>query len=73
MNPNDDVCCTPPHHESSPCDDIEFIEEINEVLEKDALDPFVGHDPIIHYVEAFEEWCNWVMHPNFYILVFLLL
>ncbi len=44
------MCHTPPHCESSPCDDIEFIEEINEALEQNALDPFADHDLIIHYV-----------------------
>jgi len=30
MSPKDDVCHTPPHYEFSPCDDIEFIEEIKQ-------------------------------------------
>jgi hypothetical protein len=64
MNPENDVCHTPPHFECSPCDYIEFIEEINKALEQDALDPFADHDPIMHYAKAFEKGCNWVMHPS---------
>jgi hypothetical protein len=52
MSPKDDVCHTPPHCEFSPCDDIEFIEEINKALKQDALNPFASHVPIIRYAKG---------------------
>jgi hypothetical protein len=38
MNPDDDVYCTPSYHDFLPCDDIEFIEEVNsqKALERNA-------------------------------------
>jgi hypothetical protein len=58
---------TPPYYESSPCDDIEFLENVNneKPLQKYALDPFDGYDLILYYAKAFEKGHNWVMHPNF--------
>jgi hypothetical protein len=67
MRLKDDVYHTPPYIESSPCDDIEFLGNVNneKPFEKDALYPFDGYDPILHYAKAFEEGHNWVIHPNF--------
>jgi hypothetical protein len=38
INLDDDVYCTPSYHDYLPCDDIEFIEEMNneETLERNA-------------------------------------
>ncbi len=67
MKLKDDVYHTPPYNESWPCDDIEFLENVNneKPFKKDALNPFDGYDPILHHAKAFEKRHNWVMHPNF--------
>jgi hypothetical protein len=67
MKLKDDMHHTPSYNESSPCDDIEFLENVNneKPLEKYALNPFDGYDPILHYAKAFEKGHNWVMHPIF--------
>jgi len=52
MNPEDDVYHTTPYNDSSWCDDIKLIKNIimeEEGVEKDVSNPFVGHDPILHY------------------------
>ncbi len=56
MNPDDDMYCTPSYHDYLPCDDIEFIEEVNsqQALERNASKLFIGDDPIVHYEKVFE-------------------
>jgi hypothetical protein len=56
MNLDDDWYCTPSYHDSLPCDDIEFIEEVNsqEAFGKNVSKLFIGHDPILHYAKVFK-------------------
>ncbi len=56
MIPNEDVYCAPPYHNSSPCENLKFNEELNneKVVERDAS-PFVAHDLMLHYAKTFEE------------------
>jgi hypothetical protein len=54
MDSNYDVYRPTPYHNSSPCEDLDFIEEVNidEAFEKYAPHPIIGHDPILHYAKA---------------------
>jgi hypothetical protein len=56
MNLNEDVYCPPPYHNSSPCENLKFNEELNneKAMERDAS-PFVAHDLMLHYAKTFEE------------------
>jgi hypothetical protein len=62
MNPKDDVYHKTPYNDSSPFDDIKLIKIYimeEEGVEKDVSNPFVGHDLILHYVEALAEGRYW--------------
>ncbi len=59
MHLDDDVYCPTPYHVFSPCE---------ETFERNASYPFIVHDPILHYVEAFHEGQSWVMNTNIQII-----
>jgi len=44
----------PPYHDSSPCDDYEFIEEMNneKAFEKEALYLFTSHKVVIVFMHS---------------------
>lgn len=70
MHLDDDVYCPTPYDVFSPCDYLEFIKIVNcdETLERDASYPFVVHDPILQYVEAFHEGQSWAMNTDIQII-----
>jgi hypothetical protein len=67
MNLKDDVYHTASYNDSSASDDIKLIKKIimeEEGVEKNVLNPFAGHDPILHYTKELAEGCNRVKCAN---------
>ncbi len=69
MNSNDDVYWTVFFHDSSPCENLGFNEELNckEAMGRNAS-PFAARDPILHYVKTLEEGNSWAIWFDFHIV-----